>query len=250
MVDTATIPIVKRAWPAMGSVVSVHVHDRFESDSERVAVDGIIDEVSAEIERLEAMFSTFRPMSIVSRIGRGDMHLLDAPREVTDVLDACAWLESASSGAFSAWRGDRLDPAGFVKGWAVERASRLLDRAGLRHWMVSLGGDMQFGDPPDEGWRVGLADPLVPGRVARGLTVGRGAVATSGTAARGLHIDDPRTGRAATAWASVTVVGPSLTWADAFATTAFVLGAEGPAWVENFPGHAVIAIDRDGRIVG
>lgn len=109
---------------------------------------------------------------------------------------------------------------------------------------------MQFGDPPDGGWRVGLADPLAPGRVVRGLTVGRGAVATSGTAARGLHIDDPRTGRAATAWASVTVAGPSLTWADAFATTAFVLGAEGPAWVENFPGHAVIAIGRDGRIVG
>lgn len=243
-------PAVKRAWPAMGSVVSVHVHDLVESRHDRALIDATIDDVSTEIERLEAMFSTFRPSSVVSRIARREMHLLDAPREVADVLDACAWLEAASSGAFSAWRGGRLDPAGFVKGWAVERASRLLDGAGLRHWMVSLGGDMQFGDPANDGWRVGVADPHDPGRVVRGLTVGRGAVATSGTAARGLHIDDPRTGRPATAWASVTVVGPNLAWADAFATTAFVLGAEGPAWVEQFPGYAVIAIDADGRIVG
>lgn len=249
-VATDLPPAVKRAWPAMGSVVSVHVHDRVDGGSERARVDAAIDSVSAEIERLEAMFSTFRPTSVVSRIARHEMHLLDAPREVADVLDACAWLESASSGAFSAWRGGRLDPAGFVKGWAVERASRLLDEAGFRHWMVSLGGDMQFGDPPNDGWRVGLADPRDPRRIARGLTVGRGAVATSGTAARGLHIDDPRTGRPATAWASVTVVGPNLAWADAFATTAFVLGAEGPAWVEQFPGHSVIAIDGDGRIFG
>jgi len=240
-------PAVKRAWPAMGSVVSVHVHDRVE---DRTLVDTAVDEVATEIERLEAMFSTFRPTSVVSRIARHELHLLDAPREVAEVLDACAWLESASSGAFSAWRAGRLDPAGFVKGWAVERASRLLDAAGLRHWMVSLGGDMQFGDPPNDGWRVGLADPHRPGRVVRGLTVGRGAVATSGTAARGLHIDDPRTGRPATAWASVTVVGPNLSWVDAFATTVFVLGHEGPTWMGQFPGHLVIAIDGDGRVFG
>ena len=46
---------------------------------------------------------------------------------------------------------------------------------------------------------------------------------------RGEHIHDARDGRAPHDLSSVTVVGPSLTWADAYATTAFAMGTEGPA---------------------
>jgi thiamine biosynthesis lipoprotein ApbE len=50
--------------------------------------------------------------------------------------------------------------------------------------------------------------------------------------------------------ASLTVIGPSLTWADAFATAAFVLGENGPAWVEQFDGYTAFGVRPDGGIVG
>jgi thiamine biosynthesis lipoprotein len=73
-------------------------------------------------------------------------------------------------------------------------------------------------------------------------------VATSGTSERGAHIWDGRGGRPTGDLLAITVVGPSLAWADAFATAAFALGADGPRWVTEFDGYAAIAVDRDGTV--
>lgn len=235
----------------MGSVASVHVHDDAPSD----LIDAVIADVFAELEKYEAIFSTFRRESEISQINRGELHVLDASREVIDVLDACFFLEGASDGAFSTRRSDgSLDPAGFVKGWAVERASRHFDATGLKNWYVSLGGDMQMGDPPQgsylqDGWKVGIANPIRPGEVVAALSMQRGAIATSGTSERGRHIIDPRSGKGSDYWSSVTVTGPSLTWADAFATTAFVIGESGLEWVHQFEGYAALGIRADGSLV-
>ena len=235
----------------MGSVASVHVHD----DAPTELIDVVIAEVFAELESYEDIFSTFRANSEISRVNRKELHVLDASKEVVDVLDACFFLEVASDGAFSSRRADgTLDPAGFVNGWAVERAARRFDAAGLKHWYVSLGGDMQMGDPPphshlQDGWKVGIADPARSGEVVAALSMQRGAVATSGTAERGRHLVDPRDGTASVYWSSVTVTGPSLTWADAFATTACVIGAEGLDWVHRFEGYAAMGIRPDGTLV-
>ena len=51
------------------------------------------------------------------------------------------------------------------------------------------------------------------------------AVATSGAYARGEHVVDPHTGRAAERLLSVTIAGPDLATADAYATAAFAMGA-------------------------
>jgi thiamine biosynthesis lipoprotein len=75
-------------------------------------------------------------------------------------------------------------------------------------------------------WRVGVEDPLDRQRIASTLTLTRGAVATSGTAARGAHLYDPATGELVGRPGSVTVTGPTLLWADIWATALFV-GSEG-----------------------
>jgi len=250
-VNTSLVHPVRRSAPMMGSVASVHVHD----DAPIDLIDVVIAEVFAELEKYEAIFSTFCVSSEISRINRKELHLLEASREVIDVLDACFFLEGASDGAFSSRRNDgTLDPAGFVKGWAVERASRRFDAAGLKHWYVSLGGDMQMGDPPAQShlqdcWKVGVANPLLPGAVVAALSMRRGAVATSGSAERGRHIIDQRSGVSNEYWSSITVTGPSLTWADAFATTAFVIGEEGLTWVHRFEGYAAMGVRPDGSLV-
>ena len=60
---------------------------------------------------------------------------------------------------------------------------------------------------------------------------GQLGVATSGSYERGAHIFDPRTDEPVTELASATVVGPSLAEADAFATTIYVMGLDGLAWL-------------------
>ena len=118
-----------RTAAVMGTVASIHVHD----DADDASIEAAIDAVLVELERLEAMFSTFRPTSEISRINDGALHLLDASPEVIEVLDACTALEHLSGGAFTTRPPDRpgvIDPAGFVKGWATERASTLLTGAG------------------------------------------------------------------------------------------------------------------------
>jgi thiamine biosynthesis lipoprotein len=242
---------VVRTHAVMGTMASVHVHDRADGE----VIDGAVAAMWQELDRLEEMFSTFRPTSEISRINAGQLHLLDASAEVLEVVDACTWLEHASDGAFRARRpGDSIiDPAGFVKGWAAELAARHLHDAGLLNWYLSVGGDIQTRGTASDGsrWRVAIADPNRddPRGICALIEVSGDAVATSGTAARGRHIWDGRTGQPAAALASMTVVGPHLTWADAFATTAFVMGLDGVDWVSNFDGYRALAVTTDGELI-
>jgi thiamine biosynthesis lipoprotein len=235
----------------MGTVFSVHVYDHGRDAC--VDVDSAADDVFDEIERLESMFSTFRADSAISRINRAELTPVDCEREVCDVLDACHWLDHASGGAFRAFRPDDpgvLDPSGFVKGWATERAAQRLTDAGYENWCVNAGGDVLVSGPaPDRRrWRVGIADPLARGWVRATVEITGGAVATSGTAERGSHLWDGRTGRRVAPFASLTVIGPTLTWADAFATAAFAMGETGLEWVGRFDGYQAMAIRADGTI--
>lgn len=233
----------RAAFPVMGTTASIHVNDPIDEGE----FASFVLRSRTELERLESLFSVFRPDSEISRINGGALHHLDASREVMDVLDSCSWLEHASDGAFSirASKDDaRINPSGFVKGWAGERAARLLHDQGLAHVYVGIGGDyMAFGGfDAAEPWHIGIVDPQDPDRLVGTVDIIDGAVATSGTAERGRHIWDPRTGEPADTFLSVSVTGPSLMWADAFATTVFVMGDSGLEWIEQFPGYDVMVV--------
>jgi len=75
------------------------------------------------------------------------------------------------------------------------------------------------------------------------------AVATSGRYERGDHVVDPRTGLPASGLASVTVVGPDLAIADAYATAAVALGPEGMQWLAERPEVEAMAITDERRVV-
>jgi len=235
----------------MGTMASLHIHD----DAPGALLVAAADAVMAELERLEAMFSTFRPTSEISRIVAGTLSHLDASAEVLEVLDACTWLEHDSDGAFRARRTDgSLDPAGYVKGWAAELATAVLGDADLTSWYLAVGGDIQARGPLPDGspWRFGISDPRrgdVMGGVVAVVEMTSGAIATSGTAARGRHLWDGRTGELIAPLASMTVTGPQLRWADAFATAAFVMGVDGLGWVARHEGYHAIAVTTDDRLL-
>ncbi|MGF1239237.1 FAD:protein FMN transferase [Streptomyces sp. 2-6] len=228
----------------MGTVFSFDVRG-----GEPEAVRAALREAVAGLHRVDEVFSTYRADSEVSRLARGELTVAQCDPQVAEVLALGAEAERMSDGWFSLRYQGRLDPTGVVKGWAAERAARLVAAAGASGVSVNGGGDVQvLGSPgADRPWRVGVSDPLRPGGLAAVVSaagVPELAVATSGTAERGDHIVDPRTGRAAvTDLVSVTVVAPRLVWADCWATAAFAMGArEGLAWLESLPGVEALLI--------
>ncbi|MFB7333368.1 FAD:protein FMN transferase [Streptomyces adustus] len=222
----------------MGTVFSFDVRG-----GEPGAVRAALDAAVAELHRADDVFSTYRENSELSRLARGELSVEECAPEVAEVLELGARAERLSEGWFSTSYQGRLDPTGIVKGWAAERAAqRLAATPGVTGVSVNGGGDVQLsGAPgPQRPWRVGVSDPLRPGGLAAVISAAgtdRLAVATSGTAERGAHIVDPRTGRSAvTDLVAVTVVGPSLTWADCWATAAFAMGSrQALAWLEELP---------------
>lgn len=177
--------------------------------------------------------------------------------EVCDVLLLCDELRDETDGVFDVFsvpapNGTTLDPSGLVKGWSIERAAGILEAHGLGTFLVNAGGDIAArGAPgPDEPWVVGIRHPDDEEALAAVLDVrGPVAVATSATYERGAHIVDPRVGQPTTELASVTIVGPDLTFADVYATTVFVMGVDGLTWLMRHPGYDGMIVTRDDRIV-
>ena len=124
--------------------------------------------------------------------------------------------------------GLRLDLNGVVKGRAVDDALALIEGDGF----VSAGGDLAARGP--------LVVALPGGDT---VTLRAGALATSGVTTRSWyrddgdrahHLIDPATGRPAQSrWESVTACASTCLAADVAAKTAFLLGDDGPTWIER-----------------
>ncbi len=145
----------------------------------------------------------------------------------------------------------RLDPSGLVKGWAVAGAAERIAGLGTENFCINAGGDIVTrGRPePERSWRIGIRHPEDLDQLAAVLAVEDLAVATSGHYEQGAHIVDPHTGRPPTGLRSVTIVGPDLATADAYATAAFAMGADGPAWTATLSGYEAMCITSDYRIL-
>ena len=158
-----------------------------------------------------------------------------------------------------------LDEGGFGKGAGLDRALAALATPGVERAWLDLGGQVAvLGIPPDAtsgagptgdgepgaaaGWRLALADPADRARPAVALDFDRGSVATSGTAVRGRHLLDPRSGRPAADFGSMTVWAPTAVEADCLSTGLYVLGPERAlAWAAARPGIEAVVLSRRGR---
>ncbi|HEX4780269.1 MAG TPA: FAD:protein FMN transferase [Usitatibacter sp.] len=155
--------------------------------------------------------------------------------------------------------GMEIDFGGFGKEYAVDRAALVLREAGIASALVDLAGDMAIlgPQPGGEPWRVGVRHPRDRERIVAALAIESGAIATSGDyerfvevdGARHSHILDPRTGRSARGFQSVTVHASTCLVAGSATTVAMVKGEEeGSAWLESL-GLAYLCVAADGRVV-
>jgi FAD:protein FMN transferase len=230
----------------MGLPISVLARgDLAQSPEADSAVHAVFDELVAA----DSVFSLYKPDSVVSRLQRGEIGWDECTPDVRDVASRCDRAKVMTGGLFDATRPDGTwDPSGLVKGWAAERAARHLAEIPV-DWCLNAGGDVLVLSPTGEPFTVGVQDPRDVRRVAAAVPCSAGAVATSGTAARGAHLYDPRNGTpASTRWLSITVLGPSLETADVLATAAFVAGDGWQETVGGVKGYAGLGIDADGAL--
>jgi thiamine biosynthesis lipoprotein len=243
-VPVAAEQSLRRVERVMGIPVGIEVVD---GDVDPAALDRAFD----HLRRVDAAFSTYLPDSEVSRLRAGALAPSDASPEVRAVLDRCAALHRETRGWFDVHASGRLDPSGFVKGWAVDGAGAILAAAGARSFWLHAGGDVlvRGGRAPGHPWRVGVQHPLRRDRVAAVLAARDLGVATSGAYERGPHIVDPHRGRPPEGVLSVTIAAPDLGLADAYATAAFAMGLEGPAWTATLADCHALTILADGRVL-
>jgi thiamine biosynthesis lipoprotein len=239
----------RQVWvePVMGTVVSIDVRPPLVDPA-------VLDEVVAWFHDVDARFSPCRPDSEVSRVGGGSLALDEASPDVRAMFTLADDLHARTGGFFDprAHRPDgRPDPTGVVKGWSVDEAVATLRLAGARNLQVGAGGDLvALGEAaPGRAWRIGIRHPDRADRVVAVVRVRDLAVATSGSYERGAHIIDPGTGMAAQGLRSLTVIGPTLALADAYATAGFAMGEAGIAWVGGQDGFGAIAINDANRLV-
>jgi thiamine biosynthesis lipoprotein len=230
----------------MGTVVTIDLFN--DADLRRADVEPQLLEAVRLLHDADEVFSTWKPESPVSRLRRGEIEIAQAPAEVAEVLDLCATARDLSGGWFDPWAiPGGVDPTGYVKGWAAQRALDALVSPAIGGAIVNAAGDIAtFGGPADGvPFRVGIVDPASPRELAFVVETA-GAVATSGVYERGEHLVNPRTGESRTAVASATVSGPDLGLADALATALAVGGDEVLARIEVLEGYEALEIGFDG----
>jgi thiamine biosynthesis lipoprotein len=230
-----------RVEHVMGMPVVIDVRDRIDPRA--------LDEVFDWLRFVDATFSTYRPDSEISRLDRGELTARESHPLVREVLARCDELHAATDGYFDAYARGGLDPSGFVKGWAVDRAGQLLERAGAHRFYVNAGGDILARGGTANPWRVGIQHPHHRDCLASVVEINDGAVATSGAYERGPHVLDPHTRRPPSGVLSVTAIGRDLATTDAYATAAFAMALDGPAWTSRLPGHEAMTILDNNRVL-
>lgn len=207
-----------------------------------------IRDVFALLRAVDARFSTYKSTSEISAINRGELQPAEYSEAMTEVFELSEATKVATAGYFDIRRPDgSIDPSGLVKGWAIEKASRLLDERGVKDYFLDVGGDiMTRGGNAGRPWWVGVRHPLQRDQNVKRLALSGIGIATSGTAERGEHIYDPLTGRAPVGMQSVTVLGPSVMIADVYATTLFAMGVErGLEFIQRQEGYEAFIITND-----
>lgn len=194
---------------------------------------------AAELERINAVFSTYRADSAVSQIRTGVLTVQEAPADVQAVVAACTRLRKATDGAFDPWAAvGGFDPSGYVKGWGADRAAAIVLEHGYANVSVNAAGDVTCRGEAragQGGWQLGIADPRDPQQVLTSVRVTDAHLATSGRYEQGDHIVDPSTGAPARSVLSASVLAAEGGDADALTK---LLMVRGPAGLAALPAGA------------
>ncbi len=163
-----------------GTVVTIDVREVAEPDDDEVRA--AVDDAVAHLHWVDRVFSVHRPDTLAAALRTGRRTEADllarrrhrarharGPRAVPCGAGSHGWcLRSVGDTG-------RLDPSGYVKGWAAERVADRLVRRGLANVCVNAGGDVVCRGlaGPGRPWRVGVRHPSDGQAVVRTVGAGR-----------------------------------------------------------------------------
>ena len=238
--------------------------------------------VKAELDRIDMVFSTYKPSSEISLINdcrkNWDLRLeaypdfnpiYDEKKEVykcansigspefNDLLKRADKFNFITDGAFHAADENSeffngllpWDFSAIGKGYAVDKISELLAENGIVNYFIDIGGELSInGTKFGELWSWGVEKPINSDSGAyRAFKAPQNgiSIATSGEYRNPGHI----WGIGARDAVSVTVIDDNTTDADAWATAMYVLGIEKGLRVAEKKGVAVFFIRQNGKSV-
>lgn len=163
-------------------------------------------------------------------------------------------LDTDKLSVFLKEKGMRIGFGGIGKGYAAERAKKILIENGIQSGIVNAAGDLTTWGYQENGqpWTVGIADPNKKEALFSTFEITNRSVATSGSYEKFVvingkkysHTIDPKTGYPISGIKSVTVIADNAEIADALATPVSVLGIEiGLDFINQLPNIDCIIID-------
>ena len=185
---------------------------------------------------------------------------LDGPTDarITTALAQVGFARVVRDGRSVRCHGTQVTLNGIAQGYLTDRARDILAAYGMPHALINLGEFRALGARPDgTAWRLGITHPEVPWRTLAEVQLPAGAaLATSAsmgtpfdTAGRYHHLLDPRTGRCAHGWRSVTVRAPDATLADGLSTALAVAPqSEAARILAHYPGTGALLLGNDEKL--
>lgn len=284
----------------MGTTIRVEVWH----EDENVRQQGV-DEVMAEMERVNRLMSPYIEQSQLSKINKyaheGPVEidqdlfeLIEKSQEVSRLTNGAFDITYASVGSLYDYRkeikpteeeiaaakllvdyknivldkvnfsiaflkqGVKIDLGGIAKGFAVDQSIQHLQALGIKHALVSAGGDTRLlGDRRGRAWLVGIRDPENTEEVIVMLPLQDEALSTSGDYERFFikdgkkyhHIIHPTTGSSAGEVRSASILASDSTTTDALSTSIFVMGPnKGLDLLNQLDGVEGVIVDKKGKL--
>ena len=226
----------------MGMPVTIEVVDR------QVSTENI-EQLYSYLSGIDEQFSTYKPTSEISRLNAGTLLEDEWSDELKEVLDACEKTKQETNGYFDIHRQAKLDPSGYVKGWAIQNTASRAKSMGLSNYYINIGGDIQVAGHNNEGnyWVIGIRNPFNQEEIIKRVLLQNKGIATSGTYLQGEHIYNPYTSEQEhSEIVSLTVICDSVTDADRYATAAFAMGEQGIGFIASLDGFEAYQINIKG----
>lgn len=226
---------MRKVQQIMGIPVSIDIPD--------CGDEAVFDAAFERLRQIDDKFSTYKSGSEVSRLAAGKITEADLSGELKKIIAACRQAEAQTGGYFSAWAAGVFDPSGYVKGWAVAEAGKVIEDRGFKTYCAGAGGDILARSDRGFEWKIGIQDPNHKSKILDVLSISNGAVCTSGSYERGDHIINPKTKKPAKDLLSVTITGPDIIKADILATACFAMGKnKAMELMKSRPGYEIIAV--------
>ncbi len=156
-------------------------------------------------------------------------------------------------------KGMRIGFGGIGKGYAAEKAKRVMKENGMESGIVNASGDMTtWGLQPDgKPWTIGIADPNAKDKIFSYMNITDMAVATSGNYEKFIlvngqkysHTINPKTGLPIRGIKSVTIISTNAEVADAMATPVMIMGIRaGLDMINQINNVEAIVVDDSDRV--